>query len=139
MIIPTLLVVRKIQNLMWLKKISSIFFRFFWNLAKSVSKLWNSSKKSHGLNLALCGLKLNQNGPLHKWIGLIQYGVVQKSGFLVTFFLTQIFSISEYCKNLAPSQILEGYYGKLENVMPIFFTTHEVPISLDRLSQKNTK
>ena len=139
MIIPTLLVVRKIQNLMWLKKISSIFSDFFENWQKVCQNYEIRQKKVTVLILPCVAWNWIKMDPSISGLVWFNMGSFRSQVFSWLFFLTQIFLISEYCQNLAPSQILEGYYGKLENVMPIFFTTHEVPISLDRLSQKNTK
>ena len=99
-----------------------LLFPFFSKISEKCVKIQKSvKKKSHELNIALCDLKLNQNGPLHMGIGLIQYGVDWKSRFLVTFFLTQFFRISKYSRNLAGRRFLEGSNAKFANVLPVFF------------------
>ena len=110
MIIPTLLVVRKIQNLMWLKKISSIFFRFFWNLAKSVSKLWNSSKKKVTVLILPCvawnWIKMDPSISGLVWFNM---GSFRSQVFSWLFFLTQFF----FNFRILPKFSSEPNFGRL--------------------------
>ena len=64
----------------------SVIFPFFSKISEKCEKIKKSVKKSHELNITLCDLKLNQNGPLHMGIGLIQYGVDWRFRFPVSFF-----------------------------------------------------
>ena len=99
-----------------------LLFPFFSKISEKCEKIQKSvKKKSHELNIAFCDLKLNQNGPLHMGIGLIQYGVDWRFRFRVSFFLTQFFQISKYWRNLAGRQFLEGSNAKFENALPVCF------------------
>ena len=111
------------------------FLQFFKNKRKVCENSEIRQKKSHELNIVLCDLKLNQNGPLHMGIGLIQYGVDWKSRFGVSFFLTQFVQISKYLRNLAGRRILEGHNA---NLCQFALLSHGVSMELTRLSQRNT-
>lgn len=91
-ITPRHALVKRNKKIDKIHKVSVTFSIFFKNKRKVCKNSEIRQKKSHELNIALCDLKLNQNGPLHMGIGLIQYGVDWKSRFLVTFFFDAIFS-----------------------------------------------
>ena len=53
---------QKKQKIDKINKIS-VTFPFFSKIGEKCEKIQKSVKKSHKLNIALCDLKLNQNGP----------------------------------------------------------------------------
>ena len=98
-----------------------LLFPFFSKISEKCEKIQKSVKKSHELNIALCDLKLNQNGPSIWGLVWFNMGLIGGSVFACLFFLTQFFRISKYWRNLAGRWFLEGSNAKFENALPVCF------------------